>query len=101
MPADHPPDPDDGVPDPGRRPDPRLQRRYGVRPTLIDWLAPADLIVHEATALAQSAVHTPYEALVALPAAIRDKIRLIHYPDDFDLAASVIEPLPQGRIYTV
>lgn len=70
-------------------------------PTLIDWLAPADLIVHEATTLDHSAVHTPYEALVALPAAIRDKIRLIHYPDDFDLAASAIEPLSQGRIYTV
>ncbi len=29
-------------------------------PTLIDWLAPADLIVHEATTLAHHGLHTPY-----------------------------------------
>ncbi|WP_406698051.1 MBL fold metallo-hydrolase [Singulisphaera sp. Ch08] len=70
-------------------------------PTLIDWLAPADLIVHEVTVLGHSGVHTPYEKLVALPADLRKKMRLIHYPDDFDFAASVIEPLHQGRSYTV
>ncbi|SIO40102.1 Ribonuclease BN, tRNA processing enzyme [Singulisphaera sp. GP187] len=70
-------------------------------PTLIDWLAPADLIVHEVTLIGHSGVHTPYEKLVALPADLRNKIRLIHYPDDFDLAASVIEPLYQGRSYVV
>jgi ribonuclease BN (tRNA processing enzyme) len=70
-------------------------------PTLIDWLDAADLIVHEATTLVHTGVHTPYEKLAALPAAVRSKIRLVHYPDDFDLAASVIEPLHQGRCYTV
>jgi ribonuclease BN (tRNA processing enzyme) len=70
-------------------------------PTLIDWLAAADLVVHEATTLPHSGVHTPYEQLVALPAAVRDKMRLIHYPDDFDLAASAIEPLRQGRSYAI
>jgi ribonuclease BN (tRNA processing enzyme) len=70
-------------------------------PTLIDWLASADLIVHETTTYNESAVHTPYERLAALPAALREKMRLIHYPDDFDHAASVIEPLHQGRFYSV
>lgn len=70
-------------------------------PALIAWLDEADLVVHEATALPHSGVHTPYEKLAALPAAVRDKMRLIHYPDDFDLAASVIEPLHQGRSYAV
>ncbi|MFE8600841.1 MBL fold metallo-hydrolase [Archangium violaceum] len=64
---------------------------------LISWLAEADLVVHETN----YGVHTPYEKLAALPAALRAKMRLIHYPDDFDLGASNIEPLAQGRRYTV
>jgi len=70
-------------------------------PTLIDWLAPADLIVHEATTMVHTGVHTPYEKLAALPESLRSKMRLTHYPDDFDLDSSVIEPLCQGRIYEV
>ncbi len=67
-------------------------------PTLIDWLASADTIVHETNT---GSTHTPYESLAALPAGLRSKMRLIHYPDDFDGAASVIEPLRQGRRYEV
>lgn len=66
-------------------------------PALIEWLATADLIVHETN----YGVHTPYEKLAALPQDLRARMRLIHYPDDFDLAGSVIEPLAQGRIYDV
>jgi ribonuclease BN (tRNA processing enzyme) len=69
--------------------------------TLIDWLAPADLIVHEATTALHTGVHTPYEKLAALPESLRSRMRLTHYPDDFDLDSSVIEPLRQGRIYAV
>ncbi|GHG62403.1 MBL fold metallo-hydrolase [Comamonas sp. JC664] len=64
---------------------------------LIDWLSSADLIIHETN----YGVHTPYEKLAALPAELRARMRLIHYPDDFDTAASVIEPLAQGRHYNV
>jgi glyoxylase-like metal-dependent hydrolase (beta-lactamase superfamily II) len=64
---------------------------------LIAWLAAADLFVHETN----HGVHTPYARLAALPAATRAKMRLTHYPDDFDLAASVIEPLHERRVYTV
>jgi ribonuclease BN (tRNA processing enzyme) len=70
-------------------------------PTLIDWLAAADLVVHEVTDNDTSPIHTPYALLSGLPAALRDRMRLIHYPDAFDLASSVIEPLVQGRCYTV
>ena len=67
-------------------------------PSLIDWLAEgSDLVVHETNL----GVHTPYEELAALPAELRAKMRLIHYPDAFDRDASVIEPLEQGRVYPV
>ncbi|RKG64514.1 ribonuclease Z [Corallococcus sp. CA054B] len=64
---------------------------------LISWLSEADLVIHETN----YGVHTPYEKLAALPEATRAKMRLIHYPDLFDTSGSVIEPLVQGRRYTV
>jgi ribonuclease BN (tRNA processing enzyme) len=70
-------------------------------PSLIEWLAAADLIIHEATTMVHTGVHTPYAKLADLPAALRSKMRLTHYPDDFDLDSSLIEPLRQGRIYDV
>ncbi len=66
-------------------------------PALIEWLAQADLVLHETG----PGIHTPYEALASLPLGTRSKLRLIHYPDDFDTAASVIEPLVEGRRYAV
>jgi hypothetical protein len=63
-------------------------------PTLIAWLADADLIVHEASG---GFMHTPYESLAALPRPLLDKMRLIHYPDSFDPATSAIEVLRQGH----
>jgi ribonuclease BN (tRNA processing enzyme) len=70
-------------------------------PGLIEWLSAADLIVHEATTLPHSGVHTPYARLAALPEALRSKMRLTHLPDDFDAGSSVIEPLREGRVYEV
>jgi ribonuclease BN (tRNA processing enzyme) len=70
-------------------------------PGLIDWLSAADLIVHEATSMTHSGVHTPYEKLAALPAALRSKMRLTHLPDDFDARSSVIETLCEGRVYEI
>jgi ribonuclease BN (tRNA processing enzyme) len=67
-------------------------------PTLLDWLAAADLVVHESCI---GLLHTPYEQLAGLPAGLRARIRLIHCPDDFDRAGSVIETLRQGQSYTV
>jgi ribonuclease BN (tRNA processing enzyme) len=66
-------------------------------PSLIDWLAPSDRIIHETNL----GIHTPYEKLAALPESLRQKMLLIHYPDDFALEGRAIEPLQQGRIYDV
>ncbi len=66
-------------------------------PTLIEWLSTADLVVHETN----HGTHTPYSALAALPAPLRQKMRLVHYPDEFDVEASVIAPLRQGELVDV
>lgn len=70
-------------------------------PGLIAWLDPCDLILHEVTTLTKSLVHTPYNDLAALAAPLRARMRLFHYPDDYDAGTSVIEPLRQGRVYRV
>ncbi len=70
-------------------------------PSLIEWLAPADLIVHEATTLDESNVHTPYRHLAVLPEELRARMRLSHLPDDFDAASSAIETLREGRCYII
>ena len=67
-------------------------------PDLIDWLSSADLIVHESSG---GFMHTAYDRLAELPAELRKKMRVIHYPDSFDLSARAIEPLRQGRRYEV
>jgi ribonuclease BN (tRNA processing enzyme) len=64
-------------------------------PELIAFLEPAELIIHETNF---GPAHTPYASLAALPAALRAKMRLIHYPDSFDVAASAITPLREGEI---
>ena len=66
-------------------------------PGLIEWLGSADVVVHETN----YGIHTPYADLAALPASLRARMRLIHYPDDFDRGSSVIEALEQGRTYRV
>jgi ribonuclease BN (tRNA processing enzyme) len=63
-------------------------------PSLIDWLAEADLVIHETN----YGIHTPYARLAELPADLRARMRLIHYPDDFDQEASLIQPLREGDL---
>ncbi len=71
-------------------------------PDLIRWLDAADVVVHEAGAESEpSTHHTAYRQLAALPEPLRGKLRLVHFPDEFDLRSSVIEPLMQGRVYEV
>ena len=61
----------------------------------IDWLAEADLIIHESN---QGAPHTPIEALNGLPKELRRKIRLIHLPDDFDATTTDLPTLTDGQL---
>ncbi len=67
-------------------------------PTLIDFLAPADLIIHETN---YGPAHTAYEDLAALPQTLRSKMRLIHYADTFDVDASNIEVVTEGQVLVV
>jgi ribonuclease BN (tRNA processing enzyme) len=64
-------------------------------PSLLDWLSPADLIIHETNL---GPAHTPYPALAALPAELRARLRLIHYPDFFDPTTSAIAAAREGEI---
>ncbi len=64
-------------------------------PELIAFLEPADLIIHETNL---GPAHTAYADLAALPAELRAKMRLIHYPDGFDEAKSVIELCHEGEV---
>jgi ribonuclease BN (tRNA processing enzyme) len=67
-------------------------------PGLINWLAAgSDAIIHETNL----GTHTPYRSLLGLPPEIRRRMRLIHYPDDFDVERTEIECLRQGRVYEV
>ena len=66
-------------------------------PSLIEWLSSADLVVHETN----FGAHTPYEKLAALPAELRAKMRLIHYPDGFAPTDGAVELLQQGVLYSV
>lgn len=64
-------------------------------PELIAFLQPADLIIHETNF---GPAHTPYADLAALPVELRAKMRLIHYPDNFDIEASNITVLREGDV---
>jgi ribonuclease BN (tRNA processing enzyme) len=48
---------------------------------LIEWLAPADLIIHESNL---GPAHTAYESLAALPSELRLRMRVTHLPDGFE-----------------
>jgi len=61
-------------------------------PALVAWLEAADLFFHETNL----GVHTPLEALAALPEPTRRRMRLIHYPDFHDVASSPIACAKEG-----
>lgn len=64
-------------------------------PALIEWLAESDLFFHETNL----GVHTPLASLVGLPAATRERMRLIHYPDFHDAGTSPIPCAREGDRY--
>lgn len=63
--------------------------------SLIEFLEPADLIIHETNL---GPAHTPYASLAALPEELRRRMRVIHYPDSFDTASSEIVSLHEGDL---
>lgn len=66
-------------------------------PALIAWLDQADVVVHETN----YGAHTPYAKLAALPAPVRAKMKLIHWPDGFDAEERVISVLHDGDAFDV
>jgi ribonuclease BN (tRNA processing enzyme) len=66
-------------------------------PGLLAWLAEADLVVHEAG----FGPHTAPHQLAELPADLRARMRLAHYPDGFDPGDAGIAPLTEGTIRAV
>jgi ribonuclease BN (tRNA processing enzyme) len=67
-------------------------------PALVDWLAQADLVVHEC---GEQFKHTTYADLAQLPAAVQAKVRLIHLPDDAIVPDGAMAPLVQGEVLEV
>lgn len=61
-------------------------------PSLIEWLSAADLFFHETNL----GIHTPLVSLVGLSEPIRDRMRLIHYPDFHDPESSPIACAREG-----
>jgi ribonuclease BN (tRNA processing enzyme) len=64
-------------------------------PELIAFLSIADLVVHETN---YGPAHTAYADLLGLDDALKTKMRLIHYPDEFDVAGSAIAALVEGQV---
>jgi ribonuclease BN (tRNA processing enzyme) len=70
-------------------------------PSLIAWLDEAHLVVHEATTHVQAGLHTHYDQLLTLPSKLKKKIRLVHFPDEFNVETSAIPALRQGECLIV
>lgn len=64
-------------------------------PALIEWLAPADLVLHETN----QGTHTPLDRLVGLDPSLRARMKLIHYPDLHDVVGSPIACAREGDRY--
>lgn len=67
-------------------------------PTLIDWLADAHLIIHEANS---GFMHTNPDDLLTVRKPIRKKIQLIHCSDAFDGVGFPLPKLRQGTVMEV
>ena len=67
-------------------------------PGLIEFLEPANLIFHETNF---GPAHSPYASLAALPEELRQRMRLVHYPDGFDSNASAIQAAHEGEGFHV
>lgn len=64
---------------------------------LIAWLAESELFVHETN----YGVHTPIEALVGLPLAVRNKMKVIHYPDTLEVESAGVDCAKEGESYAL
>jgi ribonuclease BN (tRNA processing enzyme) len=66
-------------------------------PEHIEFLSDCDLIFHETN----TGGHTPYEQLLSLPETIRNKMMLVHIPDEFDTTSCAIPCAMEGQVYSI
>ncbi len=66
-------------------------------PELIQWLAEADLLIHETNL----GTHTALADLLTVDPDITERMWLVHYPDGFDVAGCPIRCLRQGECLSV
>lgn len=62
---------------------------------LIAFLSRADLVVHETN---HGPAHTAYADLLTLDEALKQKMRIIHYPDELDVDHTEIAALREGQV---
>lgn len=67
-------------------------------PELIAFLEPADLILHETN---YGPAHTPFAKLCGLPASLQRRMRVIHYPDEFQPGDAVLRPIEEGESFVL
>src|SRR5262245_8216141 len=67
-------------------------------PTLIDWLADAHLIIHEANS---AFMHTQLDDLLTVRPAVKKKIQIVHYPDSLDPEKAPLPAMRQGTVMEV
>jgi ribonuclease BN (tRNA processing enzyme) len=67
-------------------------------PELIRFLSAADVIIHETN---YGPAHTAYSDLLTLPADVRARLHLVHYPDQFDVGSSEIPALREGQVLSI
>ncbi len=63
-------------------------------PGLIEFLDGCDVIFHEAG----YGIHTDYSSLSSLPAHIKRRMRLIHFPDSLQMTDRSLRPLHEGEV---
>lgn len=63
-----------------------------------DWLAEADLVVHEC---GESAKHATWAELSTLPEDLQRRMRLLHVPDEVELPDGLMKPLHDGEILEI
>ncbi|HET9930274.1 MAG TPA: MBL fold metallo-hydrolase [Polyangiaceae bacterium] len=63
-------------------------------PGLIEFLEPADLVLHETN---YGPAHTPFAKLCGLPESLQRRMRVIHYPDEFAPGDAVLRPIEEGE----
>ena len=67
-------------------------------PELIAFLEPADLILHETN---YGPAHTPFAKLCALPDSLQRRMRVIHYPDEFQAGEALLRPIEEGESFVL